>query len=357
MSPPPLTPREIEHLYNAGLASIAMDTFDPGSSELSGQSIRTLKSADLTSRVIYGQLRSATIEILDIACRHNIPVVLLKGMSVAEDLYVEPHHRLMGDIDILVPVEQAEDLCRFLTDIGYRIPDDTATPDGHHHLPALCHPDSDVYVEVHTSLFPPTVLAKERLFEISTIWANVETAEFSGINCLKFSPEFQLLYTVMHWGLDGKWTINLISISDVILMLRREDPPVNWALIQSWLTENQSLADIFAVLLLYLDSAGVLPIPAAIKEQIRTSSRRIGTINMKVLHWLLFTFPLSGRKKVAWALTVENTRLLWGTLLEPRHKSLRLITAVARIMFRRNPGQSILGSTAGRLRTLLEPNE
>ena len=229
--------------------------------------------------------------------------------------------------------------------------------EGHHHLPGLCHPESGVFVEVHTSLFSSTAFANQRLFQISTIWDFTEAAEFNGIRCLKFQPEFQLLYTVAHWGIDGKLTVNLISINDVVLMLRREERPMNWMLIDSWLSESPLLADYFSVLLLFLNNAGIAPVPTGIKERIEASARRIGTINVKILHWLLYTFPVSGRTKVAWAITSQNARLLWQTLLEPRHKSLRLIVAVTRIIFRRNPDKSLLGSTAGRIRTMIEPND
>ena len=357
---PSLTDHEINHLYESGLASIALRGLALDSGELPEDSYQTLKSADLTARVIYGQLRAATIEILDIASRHEIPVVLLKGISVAEDLYVEPHDRMMGDVDILVPPNMAEDLYQLLIELGYRKHEnlqDTPNLEGHHHLPGLRHPESDVFVEVHTSLFSSTAVANQRLFQISTIWDFVEAAEFNGIRCLKFQPEFQLLYTVAHWGIDGKLTVNLISINDVVLLLRREDRPMNWTLIDSWLSDNPLLADYFSVLLLFLNNAGITTVPTVMKERIEASARRIGTINVKVLHWLLSTFPVSGRTKVGWALTSQNARLLWQTLFESRHRSLRLIVAFTRIIFRRNPDKSLLRSTAGRIRTMLAPND
>jgi hypothetical protein len=210
---------------------------------------------------------------------------------------------------------------------------------------------------VHTSLFSSTAFAKQHLFQISTIWDFVEPAEFNGIRCLTFQPEFQLLYTVAHWGIDGKLTVNLISINDVVLMLRRQDRPMNWTLIDSWLSDNPLLADYFSVLLLFLNNAGIAPLPTGITKRIEASARRIGTINVKILHWLLYTFPVSGRTKVAWAITSQNAGVLWQTLLEPRHQSLRLLFAIKKIIFRRNPDKSLLRSTAGRVRTMVAPND
>lgn len=171
------------------------------------------------------------MEILNVANRHEIPIVLLKGISIAEDLYVEPYHRIMGDIDILAPAEQATHLQSLLGEYGYRVPigpESTALPDGHHHLPELRHADSDIVVEVHTSLFSAGPLSDEPLFQISPIWTHAEPDTFPGVRCLKFRPEFQLMYTVAHWAMDQKWTVNVISFNDVVLILRANEQSMDW---------------------------------------------------------------------------------------------------------------------------------
>ena len=132
---------------------------------------------------------------------------------------------------------------------------------------------------------------------------------------------------------------------------------MNWMLIDNRLSDNlywPIISLFYCFFSITLESFRSRP---ASKMRIETSARQIGAINIKALHWLLYTFPLSGRTKVAWAITSQNAVQIWQTLLEPRHKSLRLIVAVARIIFRRNPGKSLLGSTAGRIRTLIEPND
>ena len=297
------------------------------------------------------------MEILDVANRHEIPIVLLKGISIAEDLYAEPHHRIMGDVDILAPVEQAKDLYRLLINSGFRIQDDPQAyvpPEEHHHLPELLHAGSDIAVEVHTSLFSVAPLSSDPLFEISTIWAHAEPANFHGLRCLKFRPEFQLLYTVAHWAIDQKWTVNVISINDMVLILRANDRSMDWMLINSWLSESPLLVDFLTVILLFLKNTGIVDIPTEIAEQIGKSARRIGAINMKILHWLMLEFPLSDRNKEPSMITQIIVRVVWQTMLEPRHKSLRLIVSLTRILFRRTRNKSLLISTANRIRTFLE---
>ena len=346
--------RKIKHLYEFGLAPIVLDILNSNQGAVSEQSFQLLKSADLTARVMYAQLRSTTIEILEIARRNEIPVVLLKGISIAEDIYTEAHHRIMADVDILVPVDKARELHRLLREAGFyvpRNPDGNVLPKGHHHLPELRHPKNNVPVEVHTSLFSSTPLASEPLFQISTIWTYTETADFHGHRCLKFRAEFQLLYTVAHWAIDQKWPVNVISINDVALMLQRKDRTIDWALVDDILADTPLLADILSVTLLFLNKASIVAIPTAINQQVEHSARRIGTANMKMLHWFILNFPLSDRDKKRSRITLIIVRVFWQTMLQPRNKFLRPVFAVSRILFRRTNDRSILRSFTGRIRT------
>jgi hypothetical protein len=62
-----------------------------------------LHGADLTSRVLTADLTAAVDEIVTaLRCSGTEPI-LLKGMSFASRYYDEPHLRIMGDVDILVP--------------------------------------------------------------------------------------------------------------------------------------------------------------------------------------------------------------------------------------------------------------
>lgn len=50
---------------------------------------------------------------------------------------------------------------------------------------------------------------------------------------------------------------------------------MNWMLIDSWLSHNPLLADYFSVLLLFLNNAGIVPVPTGIKD----AHRNIGSSN------------------------------------------------------------------------------
>ncbi len=63
---------------------------------------------------------AAVHEILDLAEAASLHVVLRKGAHLVQDVYREPGRRPIGDLDLLVPREQAPALVALLEEHGYR---------------------------------------------------------------------------------------------------------------------------------------------------------------------------------------------------------------------------------------------
>jgi hypothetical protein len=79
-----------------------------------------LKTADLTARIVIGEHFQAVREVAA-ACQSSIPpLTLLKGTSISEECYPEPHLRLMRDVDLLVAKESLSIVTRSLHQLGYR---------------------------------------------------------------------------------------------------------------------------------------------------------------------------------------------------------------------------------------------
>ena len=114
-----------------------------------------LKAADLTARVIMAEHLEAMCEIID-ACDGRLPLTLLKGISIAEEYYPEPHLRLMRDIDILLPKQCFPAVKTVLEQLGYRQEDHPAALyANHHHAAPFFHEEKNVWVEVHHALIAP----------------------------------------------------------------------------------------------------------------------------------------------------------------------------------------------------------
>jgi hypothetical protein len=66
------------------------------------------------------------------------------------------------------------------------------------------------------------------------------------------------------------------------------------------------------------------------------------------MHWLMRKFPFSGQKKVLWFIGRREAQLIWTTLLEPRHKALRIPLAIFRAKWHWT--RSVLGALRRPLR-------
>jgi hypothetical protein len=110
----------------------------------------SLKAADLTARIVMAEHFEAVGEIID-ACRRSVPsLTLLKGISISEECYREPHLRLMRDVDLLIEKESLSTVKTTLQQLGYRQRSEgTAHYRRHHHAEPFFHEEKQVWVEVH----------------------------------------------------------------------------------------------------------------------------------------------------------------------------------------------------------------
>jgi len=82
-----VTDREIQWVTDAGLAPLLYRAARPGLDHIPAVRRNALLSADLTAQVRYGNLVDTANEIID-ACRTiQVPVTLLKGISISEQYY------------------------------------------------------------------------------------------------------------------------------------------------------------------------------------------------------------------------------------------------------------------------------
>ena len=112
-----------------------------------------LQSADLTARVTHADRVETALEVVERCAERHIPAVLLKAISVGEQLYPAEHLRPMTDIDVLVPQEAYAGLEQTLLARGYARLEHLAVP-GHHHGAPLRRPRLRTVVELHARLFP-----------------------------------------------------------------------------------------------------------------------------------------------------------------------------------------------------------
>lgn len=160
----------------------------------------------------------------------NIPVMLTKGMALAQDYYPEPALRPMHDIDIMVPRGRAADALRLLAEAGWQ-----------HGTPALDEGGSAAAVYMLRN--PGVNLRKaggeevdlhwNPLHEVSHpfvaewFWRGAESVALGGVSALRPQPGPLLFHVISH-GLRPNAVSPLRWAADATMVLNRAGERIDW---------------------------------------------------------------------------------------------------------------------------------
>ena len=208
---------QIKFLCDVGLGPIAFKVYGDEFRQSDPTLFSVLQSADLTTRVIYGQLEKAAVELAGELQGAGVIPTFLKGISTSDEFYAPPYLRLMSDIDILIKHSEVDLVMAKVADLGYEITDEQwrmYRKHGAHHLPEARHPKTGVTIEVHTGLFAPAeYYSGEYVFQPDNIAGQSVEFDYRGTRVARFTPEFQFIYTVSKWSvrLSLPWILSNCS--------------------------------------------------------------------------------------------------------------------------------------------------
>ena len=314
------TEREIDWAVTTGLGPILHYVTRDDPAHERSPSWKTVLGADLTARVINAGQHDAMLEILE-HCRDVAPITLLKGISLADRLYPEPHLRTLRDLDFLIPREDYPGVERTLLGLGYRQPGSNRRrfyEEEHHHGPPFQHPETGNWVEVHWSLVPAAWrYATEPAYQGETIRAETVGLDYLGRKTRRLSDELQLLYLASHWrtwGTEQRILGGMTALFDATLLLTRS-ADLDWTKIGRWLEGPNSAIDL-TFLLSYLRDRGLpAPLPKAL-EALLGRDARDGLPHVGLLHRLIDRHVVAGRE-LGWPVTEGAWSRLWRELLRP----------------------------------------
>ncbi len=162
------------------------------------------------------QLVTAAAPAVEALRAAGIPVVLLKGASLAFSLYESPGLRPMNDVDLLVPARSAAAARRVLEEAGYAPA--TRHVDGFlesiHGLAFRGPEGLEVDLHWHTLLERPSDAADRILFE------NASPLTIPGLSALAPTPEGHLLLVAVH---AQRWSAvpHFVGFADAVVLLGR----------------------------------------------------------------------------------------------------------------------------------------
>jgi len=323
---------QVKFLCDVGLGPIAFKVYGDEFRHSDPMLYSVLQSADLTTRVIYGQQGKAAFELIGEQQDAGVIPTLLKGISTSEEFYAPPYLRLMGDIDILIKRSEVDLVMAKVADLGYVITDEQwhmYRKHGAHHLPAALHPKTGVTIEVHTGLFSPAEFySGEYVFQPDNIEAQRVEFNYRETRVARFKPEFQFIYTVSKWSVDRDWAVNLKNINDTIHILRKYQPEFDWPTLSRWFAASPHLFPITAALLHYLEQADIVTVSPQLREVLAGADRKLGSKTLKLLAWLLHTFPFNARDKVDDGYARWFAHVLWLYLTKPNSRNLGIPKAI-----------------------------
>jgi hypothetical protein len=143
----------------------------------------------------------------------DIPVIPLKGIYLAENIYQNIALRIMGDVDLLVQKKDLDQIQQKLTTLGY-----TSRPywleaehDLSHSLPPFSKPNA-VDLDVHWDFENPDSPFK---VDNEDLWQRAIPVKIAGVDVLSLSPEDFLLHLCIHTSYHHRFESGLRSLCDI----------------------------------------------------------------------------------------------------------------------------------------------
>jgi hypothetical protein len=170
-------------------------------------------------------------------CQQDIPVIVLKGLHLAELVYRDVSLRPMSDMDLLVPRSQRWRALATLRLQGYSFHEQTlesgfederadgieALLDRKYHV-GLAHHQFGTVIEIHWSLADPLRPYTPPLDEI---WHSAVPASIGDSHTLVMSPEFLLVHVSAHLAYNHTFAFSLRALCDIAEIVRAH-PALDW---------------------------------------------------------------------------------------------------------------------------------
>lgn len=168
-----------------------------------------LKSAYLANALRNQLFAEELARLLKLLGEAGIPVIPLKGVTLAQSIYGDPAARVCSDIDILVPPADAVRARRVILANGYSS-QFTEEFFVRHQL----HTSRDCSLVRETNLFPYLVEVHWTLLQDSSkdreameeLWSQARPQDFFGCRAYDLTPEWQFLYLSFHASYH-KWSV------------------------------------------------------------------------------------------------------------------------------------------------------
>ncbi|MBN2355997.1 nucleotidyltransferase family protein [candidate division KSB1 bacterium] len=179
-------------------------------------------------------------KILSVLHHAEIPVVLLKGIDLANSLYPDPSLRPIGDLDVLMPYERIEEAIARILPMDYQLEFSWSMPEIRKGQKEAFYTEANLdkqskpyaHLELHWRLV--TGRASRYAADPEWFWQGARPAAFEHIPCLVLSPERNALYLAGHAAIKhvlfkhGQGGVSLMWYYDLHLLLTQKTDEIDW---------------------------------------------------------------------------------------------------------------------------------
>ena len=182
-------------------------------------------------QAVRNALLGASLEaVLASLSRYGVPVIVLKGVSLAELVYGNIALRPMKDLDVLVQPRDLDLAERLVRQLGY-VPDDWWRPAEwyrrhHHHLVPYRARDGSSILELHHHIFPPDAGVR---VPIEDLWQRARLAGLGSGQALVLAPADLLLHLSVGLAAVEHFGGGLRTLCDIAAVIKRYGAEVDWA--------------------------------------------------------------------------------------------------------------------------------
>lgn len=172
---------------------------------------------------LYGELR----RLLSALKPEGIPLILLKGIFLADAVYNNMGLREMNDIDVLARAADLTRIVEILTGMGYT-PLQPICVDStlklQHHLPGMVK-NGHAAFEIHWNLTPPN---ESYSIDPGGLWERAVPVHIVGCDALTLSSEDLLLHLCQHTSYQHQFAFGLRPSCDIAETIARFDSAFDW---------------------------------------------------------------------------------------------------------------------------------
>ncbi|MGC9424073.1 nucleotidyltransferase domain-containing protein [Vibrio sp.] len=157
----------------------------------------------------------------------GIPVIVLKGLYLVEEVYQNAALRSMSDLDFLVRKSDIPRAIIGLKELGYNASTYFNPEDENadlKHVPPFIKGDG-LFIELHW-----TILEEDEPFDIDTtgMWERAQRVKILGFDVLSLSLEDLILHLSIHFTYQHQMIYGLRGLFDIALVLERNKDGVDW---------------------------------------------------------------------------------------------------------------------------------